>query len=150
MPEVPSDKKLLLMPQIPEAEAVAVAEADPSQEGTALTFTGPLTRDSLSEYSEAQLIRNAKRVIPRAFKALAKLVEQGDRKALELALATYSYIGKGGGVTIVNNVLQQNGYGGASHVDRKQEVYFEGLIRAMDQQDQSRNSEDIIDAEEVD
>ena len=83
----PTDKKLLLMPILPNAEQQTAVAEDP--ETTAISFTGPLTRDSLSEYSEAQLIRNAKKVIPRAFRALAKLVDQGDRKALELALQTY-------------------------------------------------------------
>jgi hypothetical protein len=137
----PTDKKLLLMPIPPNAEQqTAVAEAEP--ETTAISFTGPLTRDSLTEYTETQTIRNAKKVIPRIFRALAKGIDQGDRKCLEIGAQAYGLIGKGGGVTIINNLLQQNAYGGGQ-AERKQEVYFEGLIRGMDQEDQKK----VIDVE---
>lgn len=148
------ETKLLLMPKPLAAEQGALAEADPSQPETSnspLAFSGPLTRESLSEYSEIQLIRNAKKVIPRAFRALAKLVDQGDRKALELALTTYSYVGKGGGgVTIVNNVLQQNnGGGGGGSRDTQQEVYFESILRKIEKEEQI-NKREIIDVEPED
>ena len=146
----PTDTKLLLMPKPLAAEQAALAEADPPEPETSnspLAFSGPLTRESLSEYSEVQLIRNAKKVIPRAFRALAKLVDQGDRKALELALTTYSYVGKGGGgVTIVNNVLQQNGGGGSQSRDNQQEVYFESILRKIEKEEQVSRRE-IIDVE---
>lgn len=139
--KTPDDKKLLLMPTLPNAEQ-QTAVAEPEPETTAISFTGPLTRDSLSEYSETQTIRNAKKVIPRIFRALSKGIDQGDKKCLELGMQAYGLIGKGG-VTIINNLLQQNAYGGGSS-ERKQEIYFEGLIRGMDQEDQARNT-DIID-----
>ena len=148
--KLPPDKKILLMPNSPVTEQqAAVAEADACPETTAISFTGPLTRDSLSEYSEAQLIRNAKKVIPRAFRALAKLVDEGDRKALELALTTYSYVGKGGGggVTIVNNVLSNgNSTGGGGARNTQQDVYFESILRKIEQEEQSSRRE-IIDIE---
>lgn len=139
----PPDKKLLLMPTLPNAEQQTAVAEEP--ETTAISFTGPLTRDSLSEYSEAQLIRNAKKVIPRTFRALAKLVDAGDRRALELALQTYSYIGKGGsGVTIVNNVLTQNNNG--PNNERTQGVYFESILAKISQEDRI-NDPTIIDLE---
>ncbi len=144
-----SDPKLLLMPKPLAAEQqTTLAEADPPETSNSpLAFSGPLTRESLSEYSETQLIRNAKKVIPRAFRALAKLVDQGDRKALELALTTYSYVGKGGGgITIVNNVLQQNNGGGGQNRDNQQEVYFESILRKIEKEEQV-NRREIIDVE---
>lgn len=148
--KTPDDKKLLLMPPSPGAEQqTAVAEVGP--ETTAISFTGPLTRDSLSEYSEAQLIRNAKKVIPRAFRALAKLVDEGDRKALELALTTYSYLGKGGGgISIVTNVLANNGEGnrggGGGSRNGQQDVYFESILRKIEKEEQATRRE-VIDVE---
>lgn len=129
------DGKLLLMPaQEQQAEAPA---------GTALQFTGPLTRDTLSEYSESQTIRNAKKIVPRIFRALAKGIDMGDRKSLELGMQAYGLIGKSG-ITIINNLLQQNNNNGGGNGGGQQEAYFERIVRAMDQEDQAKKV-DIID-----
>ena len=129
------DNGLLLVPDQDQPEA---------QASTALQFTGPLTRDTLSEYSESQTIRNAKKIVPRIFRALAKGIDMGDRKSLELGMQAYGLIGKSG-ITIINNLLQQNNNGGAngSGGGHDQTPYFENILRAIERQEQKSKVVDI-------
>lgn len=108
----------------------------------------PINKDTLAEYSQDQLIRNAPRLIPRTFRSLQKLADQGDRKALELILQAYNYLKPaGGGISVVTNLYNNNV--NVQKEDGKATQYLEGIIARLEKEERDRSRANVIDAEVV-
>jgi acyl-CoA synthetase (AMP-forming)/AMP-acid ligase II len=105
-----------------------------------------LSKETLIEYQEDMLVRNARKIIPTLFKSLKARLEKHDSKAAEQVMSLYGYTKASPGVVINNMLAQQiNGSGDSS------DVYFEQIIKKLEQQDRPSGDRhgEIVDAEVV-
>jgi hypothetical protein len=123
-------KPVLVLPRPP-------AETDPA----------PLTRETLADYAEDQLIQNAQKLVPRMFRSAARRLVAKDSnvqaKAFDQVAQIYGYVRATPGVAI--NLLQQNN----NYVGSNDGVYFEKIVRMMEETERPSRDEDptIIDVE---
>lgn len=124
-----------------DEEVKALAPIDPAQ-----TLPAVLDRETLPSYQEAQLVKNARKTIPRMFRALNVLLEKGDKKAVELAAEIYQYRKSGNNISIATNILRQtNNINGEP--SNGQRVWFEAIVSKIEKEKNAAS--DIIDAEIV-
>lgn len=97
-----------------------------------------ITKENIGEYEESELVRNAPVAIPKLFEALNRQVEKDNIKAIELYLGIYGYVAKGSGISIINNVNQNNVNASANP------AYFESIISKMEDSERRRTAQ-VID-----
>lgn len=80
------------------------------------------------------------------FRALNKLLDQGDKKAVELAAEIYQYRKSGNNISIATNILRQtNNINGEPAGGRN--VWFESIVQKIEKE--KNTATDIIDAEVI-
>ena len=88
------------------------------------------------------------------FKALSVLLDQNDRKAIEMAAQMYAYTSKSSTPSVVTNIQNNFGSGprgGQQGQQDSQMAYFESIVRRLDTEEEKKSNPPsaIIDAEEV-
>ena len=136
MPDGP-ERRLLVMPEPPKLGPTGELE-EPEPEDLPSTAVAPIDRDSLTEYQEQVLVTNADKLIPAMFKSVLGLVKKGDTKMINLVAQMYNYVPRGGGISIINNLQQAT----VNNDNSQNMVYFESIVRKMEQQDRGANGGD--------
>lgn len=127
-------------------EIKALVPVKATEDPTNSNVPATLDRNTLPDYQEAQLVKNAKRTVPRMFRALNKLLDQGDKKAVELAAEIYQYRKSGNNISIATNILRQtNNINGEPTGGRS--VWFESIVQKIEKE--KNTATDIIDAEVI-
>ena len=99
-----------------------------------------VTRKNIAKIPERHLIENIDPMLTEAFQAVRARAKDGNMRAIELILQMVNLIKPPGGVTVTNNLLQQNNNEGAGNA-----VRFESLVRRLEKRDVS-TSQTVIDA----
>ena len=99
-----------------------------------------VTRKNIAKIPERHLIENIDPMLTEAFQAVRTRAKDGNMRAIELILQMVNLIKPPGGVTVTNNLLQQNNNEGAGNA-----VSFESLVRRLEKRDVS-TSQTVIDA----
>jgi hypothetical protein len=106
-----------------------------------------LTKETLVEYAEEQLVNNAPRLLPNLFKSARIRIKSPDAKIQEKAFdqiaSLYGYTKASPGIAL--NFLQQNN----SYQAPEAGTGFERIIRQLEKRDRPENDSGIIDAEIV-
>jgi hypothetical protein len=101
-----------------------------------------LTKDELIDYTESELVRHARKVVPRLFKNIERRLDADDPKAVDQAAQMYGYIKAGPGIAL--NILQQN-----NNYNVESSAGFEKIVRQLEKSDRPEHDVDVIDAEVV-
>lgn len=103
-----------------------------------------LTKETLPDYQEGLLVKNARVILPVLFKSLRSRLQQGDSKAADQVMTLYGYSKPG---TVINNMIGNN-------ISQSSDsgVYFEKIIRMLESNDRGSREdleEDVMDAEVI-
>lgn len=82
------------------------------------------------------LVAHAPALIPAWFEQLYKQVQEGDQNAMQMIAKIYNYIQSGPGVTINNNLMQNN-------VSQQSGRGFDSIVRMLAEHRDSRAPIDI-------
>lgn len=132
--EKPTNKPVLVLPSPPSSN-------DPKP-------VTALTKEELVDYTENQLVKNARRLVPPMFRSARERLKHTDpsvqAKAFDQIASLYGYTKQAPGAMI--NILTQNNYGrGGQNPDG---MYFEKIVNMMEKKDRPED-DNIIDAEVI-
>jgi len=96
-----------------------------------------LSRDTLGEYVEESLVRNARKLLRKMYKNIEDRLEKGDSRAVREVGEMYGLL-KGNGGVIINNLVSQVNLQANSDA-----ATFESIIRKLE--DRDRPSGPVID-----
>jgi hypothetical protein len=109
----------------------------------AVETSNKLTKETLPQYAEDQLASKATTIIPDLLDSVSQLVKKQNPKAMEMAAQMYNIIPKSSGVSIFNNI-QNNNINPQSDMG----TYFEAIVRRMEARDHDQTALDA-EAQEV-
>ena len=128
----------------PSNKPVLVLPAPPSERDQ--KPVSRLSKEELVDYTETELVRHARKVVPRLFKNIERRLDADDPKAVDQAAQIYGYIKAGPGIAL-NILTQNNSYNGGV----SEGMYFEKIVRMMEEQERpSTDDADVIDVEVID
>jgi mannose/fructose/N-acetylgalactosamine-specific phosphotransferase system component IID len=84
-----------------------------------------VNKNNLPNYQERMLLLFAPHIIPETMKSIYSQVKEGNKDAIQLALQIYNFIQRQGGVSVVNNIFNQNNNSSAN------ERAFDAIARRL-------------------
>ena len=121
------------------------ADGADNQGGATEALTPPIsrpaikvTRKNIAKIPERHLIENIDPMLTEAFIGLRQKIKDGNVRCIELALHIVNLIKPPGGVTVTNNLLQQN-----NNKTENTSVSFESLVRKLEKRNLSATN--VID-----